>query len=131
NSGPEVFHFNNETEAKGISAGDKRYILRPEVIESYFVLYRLTRDPKYRDWGWSAAQAIQKYSQAGPGRGFSGLNNVDSANPGQDDSQQTFFLAETLKYLYLLFSNPGLISLDQWVFNTECHPLPIKGLNPL
>jgi mannosyl-oligosaccharide alpha-1,2-mannosidase len=129
--GPEVFRFTDDTEAEGISAGDKRYILRPEVIESYFVLYRLTRDPKYRDWGWSAAQAIQKYSQAGPGRGFSGLNNVDSLNPVQDDSQQTFFLAETLKYLYLLFSNPGLISLDQWVFNTECHPLPIKGVNPL
>lgn len=38
---------------------------------------------------------------------------------------QSFFLAETLKYLYLLFSPPSLISFDEWVFNTEAHPLKI------
>ena len=37
----------------------------------------------------------------------------------QDDVQQSFFLAETLKYLYLLFSDDDLIDLKQWVFNTE------------
>lgn len=41
---------------------------------------------------------------------------------------QTFFLAETLKYLYLLFSPPSVISLDEWVFNTEAHPLRITNL---
>ena len=49
----------------------------------------------------------------------------------QDDVQQSFFLAETLKYLYLLFSDDDLIDLKQWVFNTEAHPLPIRGVNPL
>lgn len=39
---------------------------------------------------------------------------------------QSFFLAETLKYLYLLFSPDDLMSLDKWVFNTEAHPLKIK-----
>lgn len=39
---------------------------------------------------------------------------------------ESFFLGETLKYLYLLFSDdPNLISLDRYVFNTEAHPLPI------
>lgn len=33
----------------------------------------------------------------------------------------------TFQYLYLLFSDDELISLDQWVFNTEAHPIPIKG----
>ena len=37
-----------------------------------------------------------------------------------------FFL---LQYLYLLFSDDDLISLNEWVFNTEAHPLPIKGHN--
>ena len=32
------------------------YILRPETFESYFLLWRLTKDPKYRDWGWEAVQ---------------------------------------------------------------------------
>ena len=52
-----------------------------------------------------------------------------SAN--QDDVQQSFFLAETLKYLYLLFSDDDLIDLKEWVFNTEAHPLPIRGVNSL
>ena len=42
-----------------------------------------------------------------------------------DNTQQSFFLAETLKYLYLLFSDDSVIPLDQWVFNTEAHPLPV------
>jgi len=128
--GPEIFRFNDEVEARGQFDSDKGYILRPEVIESYFVLYRVTGDVKYREWGWEAAQAIERYTKAGPGRGYSGIRNVDSADPQKDDTQQTFFLAETLKYLYLLFSTDDLISLDQWVFNTECHPLPIKTTNP-
>jgi len=50
---------------------------------------------------------------------------VDSHSPQKDNLQQSFFLAETLKYLYLLFSEDDLIPLDQYVFNTEAHPLPI------
>jgi mannosyl-oligosaccharide alpha-1,2-mannosidase len=39
---------------------------------------------------------------------------------------QSYFLAETLKYLYLLFSPSSVIPLDEWVFNTEAHPLRIR-----
>jgi mannosyl-oligosaccharide alpha-1,2-mannosidase len=42
---------------------------------------------------------------------------------------QSFFLAETLKYLYLLFSPPDVMPLTDWVFNTEAHPLRLpKGV---
>jgi mannosyl-oligosaccharide alpha-1,2-mannosidase len=64
------------------------------------------------------------------GSGFSGIRDVYSNNPPKDDVQQSFFLAETLKYLYLLFSDDSVIPLDQWVFNTEAHPLPIAGKHP-
>ena len=49
------------------------------------------------------------------------------------DMMESFFLGETLKYLYLLFADVDKqeISLDQWVFNTEAHPLPIRGVNSL
>lgn len=43
----------------------------------------------------------------------------------KDDVQQSFFLAETLKYLLLLFSDDSVIPLDSWVFNTEAHPMPV------
>lgn len=59
--------------------------------------------------------------------GYAGLR--DAAAPisslQTDDTQQSFFLAETLKYLYLLFCEDDVISLDEWVFNTEAHPMMI------
>jgi hypothetical protein len=54
------------------------------------------------------------------------LLQVSRDPPDQDDMMQSFFLAETLKYLYLLFSPDDLMSLDKWVFNTEAHPLKIN-----
>jgi len=44
--GPESFRFTEGVEAKAIKTGDKYYILRPETIESYFYLWRLTKDNK-------------------------------------------------------------------------------------
>lgn len=126
--GPESFRFSDGFEAKALKSSEKYYILRPEVIESYFYMYRLTKDQKYRDWGWEAVQALEKHCRV-PG-GYTGLKNVYSEEPLQDDVQQSFFLAETLKYLYLLFSDDSLFQLNEWVFNTEAHPLPIKGVNP-
>lgn len=51
--------------------------------------------------------------------------DVNTDKPAKDDTQQSFFLAETLKYLYLLFSDDDVIPLDKYVFNTEAHPFPI------
>ncbi|XP_052131804.1 mannosyl-oligosaccharide 1,2-alpha-mannosidase IA [Frankliniella occidentalis] len=126
--GPEVFRFTESLEAKALRVSEKYYILRPEVIESYFVLWRTTHDQKYRDWAWEAVQAIEKHCRV-PG-GYTGLKNVYQDHPVKDDVQQSFFLAETLKYLYLIFSDDSFFSLDDWVLNTEAHPLPIKDRNP-
>ena len=57
--------------------------------------------------------------------GYSGLRDVTSVDGAMDDTQQTFWLAETLKYLYLIFSPDDVIPLDKFVFNTEAHPLRI------
>ncbi|XP_055628514.1 mannosyl-oligosaccharide alpha-1,2-mannosidase IA isoform X2 [Toxorhynchites rutilus septentrionalis] len=127
--GPEAFRFNDGVEAKALKSQEKYYILRPETFESYFVMWRLTHDQKYRDWGWDAVQALEKHCRTP--NGYSGLKNVYLTDPQKDDVQQSFFLAETLKYLYLLFSDDSLLPLDDWVFNTEAHPLPVKGRNTL
>lgn len=68
-------------------------------------------------------QALEKYCRTDGG--YTGIKDVYSQHPQQDDVQQSFFLAETLKYLYLLFSPDDHLSLDRWVLNTEAHPLPI------
>ncbi|CAI9735996.1 mannosyl-oligosaccharide 1,2-alpha-mannosidase IA-like [Octopus vulgaris] len=122
--GPEAFRFEGHTEAKAMRQNEKYYILRPEVIETYFYMWRFTKNKKYREWGWDAVQALEAYCRTE--NGFSGIKDVYSQSPAQDDVQQSFFLAETLKYLYLLFSNDSLLPLDSWVFNTEAHPFPIQ-----
>ena len=42
---------------------------------------------------------------------------------GQVDEMQSFVLAETFKYFYLLFASPGTLEFDKVIFNTEAHPL--------
>ena len=51
-----MFFFQGPHEAKGLRSNERYYILRPEVVESYFVMWRITHDQKYRDWGWEAVQ---------------------------------------------------------------------------
>lgn len=87
--------FNQNFEAKSLSFHSKYYILRPETIESYFILWRLTHDQKYRDWAWDAVEAIERYCRTDSG--FSGIQNVYSIYPQKNDVQESFFLAEVLK----------------------------------
>jgi len=54
--------------------------------------------------------------------GHSAVYDVTVPEPYQVDEMESFWLAETLKYFYLLYSTPETISLDEWVFNTEAHP---------
>ena len=95
--GPEAFRFSDAMEAKALKSNEKYYILRPEVIESHFVMWRLTHDPRYRQWGWEAVQALEKHCRVEGG--YSGIKNVYSDDPTKDDVQQSFFLAETLKVM--------------------------------
>uniref|UniRef100_A0A6Q2XRA7 alpha-1,2-Mannosidase n=1 Tax=Esox lucius TaxID=8010 RepID=A0A6Q2XRA7_ESOLU len=121
--GPEAFRFDGGAEATATRLSDRYYILRPEVIESYMYMWRLTHDPKYREWGWEAVEALEQHCRVEAG--FSGIRDVYAQTVSHDNMQQSFFLSETLKYLYLLFSDDDLLPLEDWVFNTEAHPLPV------
>ncbi|XP_028664662.2 mannosidase, alpha, class 1B, member 1b [Erpetoichthys calabaricus] len=126
---PEIVHFNlfpRQGKDIEIKPADKHNLLRPETVESLFYLHRLTGDKKYQDWGWHIFNSFIKYTKVSSG-GFTSINNVDSAsNPDPRDKMESFFLGETLKYFFLLFSEDfSLVDLDRFVFNTEAHPLPI------
>ncbi|KAJ1895902.1 hypothetical protein LPJ66_004309 [Kickxella alabastrina] len=118
---PKIFQPNKY----GITPVDTRYILRPETVESLFILYRVTDDPKYQEWGWDIFNAIEKHTKAEVG--YAAYVNVHDVNSTGNwiDSMESFFMAETLKYLYLLFSPTDLISLDEFVLSTEAHPFRI------
>ncbi|GFO45639.1 mannosyl-oligosaccharide 1,2-alpha-mannosidase [Plakobranchus ocellatus] len=133
---PEITYFNMAKGAKEdliVKPLDSHNLLRPETVESLFYLYRFTGDQKYRDQGWQIFLAFEKHTKLKDG-GYSSIANVkDAGNPRFKDKMESFFLSETLKYLYLLFSDdPNLMNLDTWVFNTEGHPLPIlkDGVEP-
>ncbi|KAK7007883.1 alpha-1,2-mannosidase [Favolaschia claudopus] len=103
---------------------DARYMLRPEIAESIFLAYRLTGDAKYRGHAWDLFSAIEKHCKL-PEGGYATVLDVDKVPVKHLDKQETFFLSETLKYLFLTFADEDVLDLSRVVFNTEAHPLPI------
>lgn len=102
---------------------DARYILRPEAIESVFILHRITGDPFWKEKAWDMWMAIEKLTKTDlANSAVWSVNPEAGKTPDKADSMESFWLGETLKYFYLIFSEPDVISLDEWVFNTEAHP---------
>ncbi|KAH7930222.1 glycoside hydrolase family 47 protein [Leucogyrophana mollusca] len=99
------------------------YYLRPEAVESFYILWRTTGDVRWRHRGWAVFEAIERVTKTPSG--YASISNVDTLDPEQSDSMPSYFLAETLKYLYLLFIDEDPVPLDKWVFNTEAHPFPV------
>jgi len=96
--------------------------LRPETAETLFYLHRITGDEKYRVSGRRLFKAIVEHSKVGPG--FATVQDVNVVPTQKVDEMHTFVMAETFKYLYLLFSPADRLDLGRFVFNTEGHPLP-------
>lgn len=128
---------------------DRHNLQRPETVESLFYMYRITGDEMYREWGWEIFKAFVKHTAVvdfdyqhrratgpdadGPdastrsnGRivSFTSLDNAHMIPPLRRDNMEGFWMAETLKYLYLLFSDRDFMALEDHVFNTEAHVFP-------
>jgi mannosidase alpha-like ER degradation enhancer 2 len=95
------------------------YELRPEIIESTYYLHYFTGKPLYLDMGRTFADSLERYCRTDVA--FAALVNVESKQ--QRDDMESFFLAETLKYLYLLYAPKSTLDLHKAVFNTEAHPI--------
>ncbi|KAI0541597.1 glycoside hydrolase [Xylaria digitata] len=103
---------------------DRRYLLRPEAVESVFVLYRTTGRKDLVESAWDMFQAINRSTTTRLANSAVWDITLPLDQTLQlSDSMESFWMGETLKYFYLIFSEPGLISLDEFVFNTEAHPL--------
>ncbi|XP_026758009.2 endoplasmic reticulum mannosyl-oligosaccharide 1,2-alpha-mannosidase isoform X1 [Galleria mellonella] len=123
---PEITHFNlaSATNDMYTKTADAHNLLRPEFVESLWYMYQITGNTTYQDWGWQIFQSLEKYAKVP--NGYTSLANVKSEKPLQRDMMESFFLSETLKYLYLLFSDDRfVIDLNKYVINSEAHPLPI------
>jgi mannosidase alpha-like ER degradation enhancer 2 len=102
-----------------MDAIDPAYPLRPEALESAFYLYRLTGDERYQTMGRTMFAALVEGARTDTG--FAHLVDVRSGEKA--DAMESFFLAETLKYAFLLFSSDEVLDLSEVVFNTEAHPI--------
>lgn len=101
---------------------DDRYILRPEAIESVWYMYRITGDKSWQEKGWQMWRAVESLTRTQTAHSaVTHLINPDEIH--FEDSLESFWFAETLKYFYLLFSDFDTVSLDEYVLNTEAHPL--------
>jgi ER degradation enhancer, mannosidase alpha-like 2 len=95
------------------------YHLRPEIVESTYYLHHFTRDPQYRRMGEKIFDDFVKYCRVDAG--YAALQDVITKE--KRDEMESFVLAETFKYFYLLFAPPDTLDFDKVVFNTEAHPL--------
>ncbi len=95
------------------------YVLRPEAIESAYYLFRITGDGHWRDMGRVMVDSLLRYTRSETG--FTALRSVVTKE--RRDQMESFFLAETLKYAYLLFAPPETLDFDHVIFNTEAHPI--------
>jgi len=108
-----------------------------------FILYRITGKQEYLDAAWDMFTAIVAHTrtpyangqlldvtgqtgfgdeQYTVGQRYRGQGPATVRKGNVEDKMESFWTAETLKYFYLIFSTPDMISLDDWVFNTEAHP---------
>ena len=103
-------------------------IQRPETVEAIFYMYRKTGDEKYRKWAWEIFQSMkQMYATTTGWTGIRDVRQATTSPQNRDDITQTFFFAETLKYLFLTFGSSDEINLNKWVFNTEAHPVKVSS----
>lgn len=127
---PEIVVFNEDegaTEDFFIKPLDRHNLQRPETVESLFFLYRLTGDIKYRKWGLEIFNSFVEHTKVTNKKGevtYTSLDDVTQVPPRKKDNAESFWFAETLKYLYLLFDDENKVPLDKYVFNTEAHPFP-------
>eukprot|EP00268_Persea_americana_P045140 TRINITY_DN4588_c1_g1_i3.p1 TRINITY_DN4588_c1_g1~~TRINITY_DN4588_c1_g1_i3.p1 ORF type:complete len:202 (+),score=30.22 TRINITY_DN4588_c1_g1_i3:1163-1768(+) len=101
---------------------EKYYPLRPELAESTLYLYQATKDPWYIEVGESIVTSLNTYTKVEGG--FASVKDVTTMQ--LEDHQHSFFLAETCKYLYLLF-NDSFLANQNYIFTTEGHPFPVRS----
>ncbi|MBK6586898.1 MAG: glycoside hydrolase family 47 protein [Acidobacteria bacterium] len=110
---PEVYNYKT---GKTESAG---YPLRPEIVESTYILHYYTKDPKYLTMGKQMFEDLVKYTRHDVA--YAGLKSVVTKE--KTDYMHSFLFAETFKYFYLLFAPEKTLDFKNIVFNTEAHPI--------
>ena len=109
-----------------VQAGQKGYPLRPEHAESLFWAHRSlsSQGLQAHEWIHAGVDVIHSLERLRLPCGYAAVGDV--MNGTLEDKMESFYLSETLKYLYLLFDPDDEFYLHgKYVFTTEAHPLPL------
>ena len=104
---------------EGLIITDDMYKLRPEFVETLLYFWRVFKDKSDRKLAWNIYKSIEKYTSVE--NGYTSIHDCRSSIVVYDDEMESYFLSETLKYLYLIFCDDDVISIDDYVFNTQAH----------
>eukprot|EP00884_Botryococcus_braunii_P010908 jgi/Botrbrau1/19819/Bobra.0124s0060.1 len=104
--------------------GKAQHQLQHQVAEALYYLWRLTKDPRFREYAWRLYSNVDKHAQVTTG-GYSGLQDVTKVPPRLNNRQHSIWMGGTLRYLYLTFSPPKTVDLHGWLFNNRGHLLKI------
>ncbi|EXJ83093.1 hypothetical protein A1O1_06711 [Capronia coronata CBS 617.96] len=132
---PECANQTDFYATAGYCVVEPKNMLRPEVLESLYYAYRATGNRKYQDMSWEIFQAMIRATRVSSG-GFSQVADVnvmpENDGPGgRLDMMYGFFMAETIKYAYLIHVEEGEWHMqadgrNKWVFNSQAHPLRVR-----
>jgi len=146
-----------------VESGGGHHFLRPELLESTYFVHRASKGFQQQNrngtsqywkdssgWQWAgdfALHALEERTRTTCG--YASLKNVSPLTTGDKASSRgsfhsydellnempSFFLSETLKYLYLLFDEDNILHVDterDWVMTTEAHPIHhVEACGPL
>ncbi|MBE7181118.1 MAG: glycoside hydrolase family 47 protein, partial [Terriglobus roseus] len=117
---PPNTNAKRERSAKGYWIADYRYTFDPSYFASLFYAWRITGEQRYRDWAWEAFVAIDKRCKTK--YGFAGLRDISDKSTTLanilDPSVAAADVLLVLRYLWLIFVDVDVGSLDHWVFTT-------------
>ncbi|KAJ3385836.1 hypothetical protein HDU80_000586 [Chytriomyces hyalinus] len=129
---PEAMSLHTPVE---ILDGRKGYPLRPEFVESLWVAYRATKNPTILETAYEIVDRLNTLNDTGKPYSciethstrtkYGFVNVLDIEMLQLEDKMESFFLLETLKYLYLIFDVDNKYNTGNYVFNTEAHPFPV------
>lgn len=122
---PESVLFNMDNnvlnEAVSVPPNSSFYRLGSEFAESLFILYQLTQNNIYQEWGWKIFESIENYCRTDVA--YATLKDVNDPNNGFNNEMDSTFISKTLKYLYLLQDPYTEIDVLKHMFNGHGHPI--------
>jgi Glycosyl hydrolase family 47 len=107
---------------RAVKSTQDGYPLRPEMAESLYKLYRTTGDPIWQHLALEMVYSIERVMRAPCG--YAALSSVRTHR--RSNLMDSFFLSETVKYLYMIFAEENVVNRRPHVFNTEAHLFPVR-----